>query len=99
MSRPPISISEARERVLNATRRLGAEQVRLDDALDRVLAEDLAAAADVPPFACSAMDGFAVHAGPAGRTLAVVGESRAGTPASSAVADGEAIRISTGAAA
>ena len=98
MSTRLISIREARERVLGATARLGAEPVEIDEALDRVLAEDLTAAADVPPFPCSAMDGFAVRAGPAGRTLTLVGESRAGMPASGAVGDGEAIRISTGAA-
>ncbi len=98
MERALITIDEARERVLAAVQPLGAEQVGVDDALDRVLARDLTAAADVPPFACSAMDGFAVQAGAAGRTLAVVGESRAGTPAGIDLAAGEAIRISTGAA-
>jgi molybdopterin molybdotransferase len=44
------------------------------------------------------MDGYAVRAGPAGRTLRVSAESRAGVPSDTAVADGEAIRISTGAA-
>ncbi len=50
-----------------------------------------------PPFAASAMDGYAVRAGPAGRRLTVVGESRAGQPAETAVRDGVAVRISTGA--
>jgi molybdopterin molybdotransferase len=44
------------------------------------------------------MDGYAVETGPAGRTLEVVGESRAGSPAGRAVGRGQAIRISTGAA-
>jgi molybdopterin molybdotransferase len=44
------------------------------------------------------MDGFAVAAGPAGRALAVVGESRAGEPYAGVVGEGEAVRISTGAA-
>ncbi len=98
MSTPLISIGEARRRVLSATRQLVAEQVEIDDALDRVLAEDLRAAADVPAFACSAMDGYAVPAGPAGRTLEVIGESRAGAPSGSRVGPGEAVRVSTGAA-
>jgi molybdopterin molybdotransferase len=63
-----------------------------------VLAHDLTAAADVPPFACSAMDGFAVRAGPADRRLTLIGESRAGAPAARDLEAGEAIRISTGAA-
>ena len=59
---------------------LDHEQVEVGDALDRVLAEEVRAAGDVPPFPCSAMDGYAIKAGPAGRTLNVIGESRAGTP-------------------
>ncbi|HEX3974915.1 MAG TPA: gephyrin-like molybdotransferase Glp [Solirubrobacteraceae bacterium] len=98
MPRSLISITEARQRVLDATTPLGAEPVELDDALGRVLAQDVAAADDVPPFPCSAMDGYAVIAGDAGRTLRIVGESRAGTPSSHELTEGEAIRISTGAA-
>jgi molybdopterin molybdotransferase len=52
----------------------------------------------VPPFPCSAMDGYAVLAGGAGRILRIVGESRAGTPSGHELTEGEAIRISTGAA-
>jgi molybdopterin molybdotransferase len=44
------------------------------------------------------MDGYAVQPGPAGRRLTLVGESRAGTPSPRALGEGEAIRISTGAA-
>ncbi len=96
---PPLtSIADARERVLAEAAPLPTEVVALDDALHRVLAGDVTAVADVPPFACSAMDGYAVLAGPSGRDLTLVGESRAGTPAGAAVGDGEAIRVSTGAA-
>ncbi len=98
MPRSLISITDARQRVLDAATPLGTEQVEIDDALGRVLAQDVAAAGDVPPFPCSAMDGYAVIAGDAGRTLRIVGESRAGTPSSHEVAEGEAMRISTGAA-
>jgi molybdopterin molybdotransferase len=93
-----ITIAEARELVLSAVTPLGAERVPIAHAQDRVLAEDLEAAGDVPPFPCSAMDGYAVMPGPAGRTLSVVGESRAGSPTSQPVGDDQAIRISTGAA-
>lgn len=93
-----ITVSEARDRVLEATQPLPEEQIAIEDALDRVLAEDVRAAGDVPPFACSAMDGYAVTAGDAGRTLAVIAESRAGSPAAIRLEDGQAIRISTGAA-
>jgi molybdopterin molybdotransferase len=98
MPRSLISITEARQRVLDATAPLGTEPVELDDALGRVLAQDVAATGDVPPFPCSAMDGYAVISGDAGRTLRIVGESRAGAPTSHELAEGEAIRISTGAA-
>ncbi|MGH2914610.1 MAG: molybdopterin molybdotransferase MoeA [Solirubrobacteraceae bacterium] len=93
-----ISIAQAQELVLATLAQLPAETVTLDDALGRVLAQDVVAAADVPRFASSAMDGYAVQAGPAGRSLRVVGEARAGTPATVRLGEGEAIRISTGAA-
>ncbi|HEY2320224.1 MAG TPA: gephyrin-like molybdotransferase Glp [Solirubrobacteraceae bacterium] len=98
MPTPLISINDARRLVLHAVAPLDSEIVALNDALGRVLAQDVTAAGNVPPFPCSAMDGYAVTAGEAGRTLTVVGESRAGTPSSHRLADGEAIRISTGAA-
>jgi molybdopterin molybdotransferase len=93
-----LTIQAAREAVLAEVRPLPTEEVAVQDALGRVLAEDVIAAADVPAFSNSAMDGFAVRSGPAGRTLRVVGESRAGAPATVPVGEGEAIRISTGAA-
>jgi molybdopterin molybdotransferase len=95
---PLLPIDDARRRVLDAVRPLAVDTVAIADALDRVLAEDVRAAGDVPPFACSAMDGYAIHAGPAGRRLRLAGESRAGAPARASLADGEAIRVSTGAA-
>ena len=93
-----ISIEQARQIVLSAVTPLGTETIPVAAALGRVLAEDLSAAGDVPPFACSAMDGYAIASGPAGRTFTVVAESRAGTPSDQSVCVGEAIRISTGAA-
>ena len=76
-----LSIDEARAKVLAAVRPLPSEDVAVEDALGRVLAEDVVAERDVPSFANSAMDGFAVRSGPAGRALRIVGESRAGAPA------------------
>lgn len=98
MSISLITIAQARARVLDAVAALPSESVDVAAALDRVLAQDVRAAGDVPPFPCSAMDGYAIRAGASGRTLSVVGESRAGIPAERDVRDGEAIRISTGAA-
>lgn len=98
MASVPITIAEARRRVLRATTYLGSERVAIADAYDRVLAADLEAAGDVPPFPCSAMDGYAITHGPAGRTLTVVGESRAGLPSTLELREDEALRISTGGA-
>jgi molybdopterin molybdotransferase len=95
--RAMLSIDQARDAVLAEVRALGAEEVAIGDALGRVLAQDVIAAGDLPPFPNSAMDGFAVRSGPKGRRLTIVGESRAGAPAAVAVGDGEAVRISTGA--
>jgi len=93
-----ITISEARERVLQTASKLPTERVPVGEALGRVLAQDVSAAADVPPFPCSAMDGYALVAGPADRQLQVIGESRAGFPSPATIEHGVAVRISTGAA-
>ena len=92
-----ISIEEGRRRVLAAVHALDSEDVPLPEARGRVLAEDLTSAVDVPPFDSSAMDGYALVAGPA-TELQVIGESRAGHPSERLVAPGVAVRISTGAA-
>jgi molybdopterin molybdotransferase len=92
----PIEIAEARRLVLEAVTPLAAESVQLAYARGRVVAEAVTAAIDVPPFSSSAMDGFALAAGPA-RELRVEGEARAGAPAEAPVAEGTAARISTGA--
>jgi molybdopterin molybdotransferase len=92
-----ITLDDARRVVLAAVRPLPPAEVPLPEALGRILAEDVASEQDLPPFDSSAMDGFAVVAGP-GRELAIVGESRAGRPAERSLDRGEAIRISTGAA-
>jgi molybdopterin molybdotransferase len=93
-----ITVAEARTRVLERVTPLPSEPQPVSAALGRILAADVVAAGDVPRFPSSAMDGYAIHAGPAGRRLTVVDESRAGSPAEHTLRDGEAIRISTGAA-
>ena len=92
-----LTIEEARRMVLANVQPLPSEDVVVMDALGRVLAEDVTAAGDVPAFANSAMDGFAVRAGAAGRSLRIVGEARAGAPAGVTVGEDDAVRISTGA--
>ncbi|MBA2505002.1 MAG: molybdopterin molybdenumtransferase MoeA, partial [Thermoleophilaceae bacterium] len=93
-----LDVAEARRLVLAAVPGpLPSEAVPLMEAAGRVLAQDVAAAEDLPPFAASAMDGYAVRSGPEAE-LEVVGESRAGAPAGTGVGPGQAIGISTGAA-
>ena len=64
-----LTISQARGLVLDAVQPLASESIPVTAAGDRVLATDVQAVGDVPPFPCSAMDGYAIAAGPAGRTL------------------------------
>ncbi|MEA2220685.1 MAG: molybdopterin molybdotransferase, partial [Solirubrobacteraceae bacterium] len=88
-----VSIEEARAAVLEHVRVLGSEEVGLDDALGRALAGDAIAPNDVPPFAASAMDGYAIVAADtaAGSArLELVGEAKAGTEAGVAVGPGTA---------
>jgi molybdopterin molybdotransferase len=99
-----IGIDEARTAVVERSDKLEEERVPLAQALGRVLAEDVASVAPVPPFDSSAMDGFAVRvedvrgARPEQPVeLAVLDESRAGHPSERALSEGGAIAISTGA--
>src|ERR1700761_6522009 len=96
---PPLpSIDEARATLLGAVRPLTPVNLPIADTLGLVLAEDVAAAHDVPAFANSAMDGYAVRSGQAGQKLRIAGEPRAGALYEGTGGDGEAVRISTGAA-
>lgn len=95
-----ISVEEARRRLLAPLKPLGAEQVGLADAPGRVLAEDVAARRTQPPFAVSAMDGYAVRAADVVRVparLRVVGSVPAGQAYPHPLNAGEAVRIFTGA--
>jgi molybdopterin molybdotransferase len=75
-----------------------AEAVPLSHSMGRVLAEDVAAVRDQPPFAASAMDGWAVRSGDTPGVLKIVGESAAGHGYEGQVSAGQAVRIFTGAA-
>jgi molybdopterin molybdotransferase len=99
-----ISLEEARERVLADCRPRTPVPVGLDDALGLVLAEDIDAGEAVPPFASSAMDGYAVRAADvaaAGASsparLRVIGTLAAGAAPTTPVGAGQALRIMTGA--
>jgi molybdopterin molybdotransferase len=91
-----LSIGEALELVLGRVRPLDAEDVPLEDAAGRVLAEPATARVDLPSFAASAMDGFALRAGDVPATLPVSGRIAAGRPAERALEAGEAMAIATG---
>ena len=93
-----LSVEDALARLLEGVAPLETERVALADSLGRVPAGNpVTAAHDVPPFANSAMDGFALRAGDGTAARRVVGESRAGGPPPPAVEAGTAIRIMTGA--
>ena len=100
-----VPFAEARAAVLERLSPLPPREVSLGDALGCVLADDVAAAENLPPFANSAMDGFAVRAGdlvgagegmPVG--LRIAGEVFAGTGRLPTVEAGGAVRIMTGGA-
>jgi len=93
-----LAVEAARAAMLAEVEALPAEAVPLGQAIGRVLAEDVAAVRDQPPFAASAMDGWAVRAADTPGTLRIVGESAAGHGFAGLVAAGEAVRIFTGAA-
>lgn len=91
-----LSIDEAQERILERVRPLPAEPVPLELAAGRVLAEPTRALVDLPPFASSAMDGFAVRAADTPGTLPIAARIAAGRPAPRALRSGEAMAIATG---
>jgi molybdopterin molybdotransferase len=95
-----LPVAKARALILAEVEPLAREMVALAEAHGRVLAEDLKAGRDQPPFAASAMDGYAVRAAdiavlPA--SLKVIGKAPAGRRFRGAVGPGEAVRIFTGA--
>jgi len=95
-----ISVEEARARLLDPLKPLGTEYVSLAEAAGRVLAEDVTSRRTQPPFAVSAMDGYAVRAADVARVpaeLRVVGSVPAGQRHDGKLGAGEAVRIFTGA--
>ena len=95
-----ISVEEALARLLEPLAALPPEQISLSAGLGRVLAEDVAARRTQPPFAVSAMDGYAVRAEDLARIpvgLRIVAEVPAGAGFGGHVGPGEAARIFTGA--
>ncbi|GAB4504690.1 MAG: molybdopterin molybdotransferase MoeA [Anaerolineales bacterium] len=99
-----LSVEEARARILSHLRPVQSESLPLEECARRVLAADIAAPHDLPPFDNSSMDGFAVlstdvaDATPASpRTLSVVADIPAGSHPGITLLPGQAARIMTGA--
>jgi len=94
-----LSVDQALKAILNGAHPLGREDVALDQLAGRIAACDHVAQISQPPFAASAMDGYAVRFEDIklGGELHVIGESKAGTPASVSIQPNTAIRIFTGA--
>ena len=93
------SLADYRRRVLSAIGPLAPIDAGLGEARGTVLATDVTAPGDIPPFPNSAMDGFALRAGESGPgvTLTVVGEVAAGAADRPSPGPGQAVRIMTGA--
>ncbi len=93
-----LSVDEARSRILERLRPLGAEIVPLTEAWGRVAAAPLPARLDNPPADLSAMDGYAVrgHDTAAPGRLRLVGTAPAGHPFDGFVGPGECVRLYTG---
>ncbi len=94
---PPLPLAEAQARLLAQVEPLPIETVAAQKAIGRYLAKPLLARRAQPTADLSAMDGYAVRADDPAGPWRVVGESAAGHPFEGELADGEAIRISTGA--
>jgi molybdopterin molybdotransferase len=99
-----LSVEQARERILSHFQPVASETLPLAGCANRVLAQEIIAANDLPPFDNSSMDGFAVRTadveratGNAPQTLRVVADIPAGTYSKITLAPGEAARIMTGA--
>jgi len=102
-----VSLEEAMriiEEALGGLGPLGTERVPVSQALGRVLAENISAEVDSPPFDRSVVDGYAVNSADvfgaseaAPVKLRIVGEARIGTLPDFSIGRGEAARISTGA--
>ncbi|MDP2759291.1 MAG: molybdopterin molybdotransferase MoeA [Sideroxyarcus sp.] len=95
-----LKASEAQRVILESVRTLGTEQVKLEQALGRVLAENIRASRDLPPCDVSAMDGFAVRSADVAAApveLEIIEDIKAGDMPGKTVAVGQCARIMTGA--
>ena len=99
-----LSVDEARARILSHFHAVETEALPLIECAHRVLAQDIVATTDLPPFDNSSMDGFAIRVedmadanATSPRRLRVVTDIPAGVAPTISLAEGEAARIMTGA--
>ncbi|MDO8988974.1 MAG: molybdopterin molybdotransferase MoeA [Sideroxyarcus sp.] len=95
-----LKASEAQRVILGAVATLGVESVKMERSLGRVLAEDIKANRNLPPYDVSAMDGFAVRSVDIANTpatLELIEEIQAGSLPTKTVQAGQCSRIMTGA--
>jgi molybdopterin molybdotransferase len=99
-----LSVDQALEKVLAAFQQLPSEIIPFTDALGRTLAQDIQATENLPPFANSSMDGYAVRVADVAEasrakpvTLAVIADIAAGAVPKVQIGPGQAARIMTGA--
>ena len=92
-----IELKEALQIVLDSAKPLGTERVELSDALGRVLAQDVEADMDMPPFDKATMDGYACRRADLGNALAVVETIPAGAVPTKTIGPNECAKIMTGA--
>lgn len=95
-----LSVSEAQRTVLESVAAFGTEQVKLEQALGRVLAEEVRANRDQPPYDISAMDGYALRSADLTAVptmLEIIEDIKAGDMPGKTLASGQCARIMTGA--
>lgn len=92
-----ITTAQALSHLFKLVKMLPSHNVALRNAAGRTLARTVVASRDQPPFAASAMDGYAVCSASKGVSFMVIGEAAAGHPFSGEVTIGTAVRIFTGA--
>jgi molybdopterin molybdotransferase len=91
-----LSVTNAQACILESVKLLAAESVGLEQSLGRVLAEDVRANRDLPPYDVSAMDGYAVRSADLANipaTLAVIEDIKAGDLPAKIVQAGQCARM------
>jgi molybdopterin molybdotransferase len=95
-----ILLEQAMQKILEATKKLDIEKINLDSSFNYVLAENITADIDIPPFNKSAMDGYAVRAKDISAVPAILEVQdtiQAGDSALGSIKSGQCVKIMTGA--